>query len=227
MTSTRVSAGMLLSPTIEPQSTATGDGGVQAQAAEADVLLQSTDRVRKARARLAAQLTDALLEVAGALRDADHRAPAKARDVADQVSADAGRLKPAVDRSDIADAGIQLAAKIVDRALALARRDAAERRPDAGGRDATGAPLPASHAASARGQRGEGVFDGVQNVVEVAAIGAGGFGREERGQHDRRRTQCDSMYEPRTSTHDRSPSLDANCFADRSRGFASITYRLL
>ena len=139
-------------------------------------------------------LTDALLEVKSALRDADHRAPAKARDVADQVSADAGRLKPAVDRSDIADAGIQLAAKVLTTEpwpwLAATPPSAA---PMPAGSNATGAPLPASHAASARGQRGEGVFDGVQNVVEVAAIGAYLPGREERGQHGRRRTQRNSM----------------------------------
>ena len=199
-----------------------------AAAAEAEVLLQSADRIRKTRACLAAQLTDALLEVAGTLRDADHGARAEARDVADQVRADAGRLKPAFDRINVADAGIQLTAKIVDRALALAGRDAAERRPDAGGRDATGAPLPTGRATGARGERGDGVFDGVQDVVEVAAVGAGGAGRGDRGQRDRRGTQCDSKYEPRTSAHDRSPSLDAKSFRRSFTGLrASITRRLL
>ena len=101
------------------------------------------------------------------MRDAEHGARAEARDVADQVRADAGRLKPTFDRINIAQPGIELAAKIVHRALALARRDAAERRPDAGGRDATGAPLRAGRATGARGERGDGIFDGAQDVVEV------------------------------------------------------------
>ena len=139
-----------------------------AAAAEAEIVLQSADRIRKTRACLAAQLTDALLQVAGALRDAEHGARAEARDVADQVRADAGRLKPTFDRINIAQPGIQLAAKIENPALWLGstrrrrapprcRRPRRNRRPPREGR-ATGA----------RGEREDGIFDGVQDVVEVA-----------------------------------------------------------
>ena len=64
-------------------------------AAPSEVLLQSADRVLEARAGFAADLPDALLEVAGALRDADR--VAGAGDRADQVGCDAGGVEPALD----------------------------------------------------------------------------------------------------------------------------------
>ena len=126
-----------------------------AAAAEAEILLQSADRIRKTRACLAAQLTDALLEVAGALRDAEHGARAEARDVADQVRADAGRLKPGTfDRINIAQPVFNWPQKLSTEpwpwldatppSAARCRRPRRNRR-----------PLRAGRATGARGERGD------------------------------------------------------------------------
>src|SRR5208283_4721692 len=146
--------------------------------AEAEILLQSADRIGKTGARFAAQLADPLFEVAGALRNADHGACAETRNVAQEVGADSRSLQPALDRAHVADAGRQLATKIVDRALALARRDSAESRADAGGCDTASAAFGAGRAAGAGRERRDSVLDRVHDVVEIATVSFSRSGRK-------------------------------------------------
>ena len=190
---------VLLIDAIRRRRAIGGDRGRRLATAspQSETLLKVAEGVLETRQRVAAELIDALLERAAALNDAERIA--NAAESADKVEGHARGVRPALQRADIAHGRLRvvdLTAKPVDCALALARGRDAQSGGDPRGRGASrSGGIRARRSAGVGGDRRGRALDCVPNVVDAAAVGPRRR-RRRRGKDGRAQTSYDPPQRP-------------------------------